>query len=529
MFTNIAGYQFSSLSRLPALKKKLEQRCKALDLKGTILISEEGINFFLAGLKTTTDLLLNDLKQLPGCAQLQVKESSSQYQPFRRMLVKIKKEIISLGIPSIHPASYTSRKISPHQLKEWLDKKRPLLLLDTRNDYEIRMGTFHGAHRAGITHFRSFAQAIKKLPPELKEQTVVTFCTGGIRCEKGAPLLEAEGFKNVFQLEGGILNYFKECGNAHYQGECFVFDQRVGVDANLQETSSILCFQCQMPLSATDQEHQHYVFNKSCPYCFGKEKKKKVPKTRRTRKLKKALRLTHHSLSVKSLITIFFLSFYFAQLLLGGSVSSKAYFLDTNTWRFSSILPSPANKDSQEQARDLNILKDAMAARTKKQLFRALIASSDTVFDYASVIDPRFTSKQLPYTADFFKKIDNDTNIAIHAAKEAFHRLRPATWDETSKEEGKHHGYAYPSGHSTRAFLWAGLLSDLFPEKKKEIEIEARTKAWNRVILGRHYPDDVYGGELYGQYLTKQFLENRLFQQDWVLVKEEVQKVLNAK
>ncbi|MFZ4116489.1 MAG: phosphatase PAP2 family protein [Chthoniobacterales bacterium] len=222
--------------------------------------------------------------------------------------------------------------------------------------------------------------------------------------------------------------------------------------------------------------------------------------------------------------TLFFYCLFFTFSLLAAPLSSKTYFLNTTSWNFRQIIPPPANKSPEQEKKDLNLLKDAMAARTKKQLFRALIASSDSVFDYASAISPEFTAKQLPRTAEVFKKVRNDTNNAIHAAKEAFHRTRPTTWGETKREVVNDDGYAYPSGHSTRAFVWAGLLTDLFPTKRKEIEIEARTKAWNRVILGRHYPDDVYGGELYGQYLAKQFLNNPLFQKEWALVKEEVNK-----
>lgn len=204
--------------------------------------------------------------------------------------------------------------------------------------------------------------------------------------------------------------------------------------------------------------------------------------------------------------------------------SLKPYFLNATSWDFLKIIPLPANKTPEEEKKDLNLLKDAMAARTKKQVFRALIASSDSVFDYDSVIGPQFNAKELPYAAAVFKKIENDTNIAIYEAKEAFRRRRPKTWVETKKNESKSSHYAYPSGHSTRAFLWGSLLTDLFPEKAKDIDIEARTKAWNRVILGRHYPDDVYGGELYGKYLAKQFLQDPHFQKEWALVKKEIKK-----
>jgi UPF0176 protein len=290
-FINVAGYHFVPLQNLSEFKKKLESLCSEYDLKGTILLSQEGMNLFVAGNRTATDQLLAELRAIPGCSALEVKESESSTQPFRRMFIKIKKEIISFGVEGIDPARYSSPKISPKKLKEWLDQKKRVVLLDTRNDYEVRMGTFQGATPAGIKHFREFPEAVKKFPEALKEATVVTFCTGGIRCEKAAPFMEREGFKNIFQLEGGILNYFKECGSAHYDGECFVFDKRVCLDSDLQETKSVICFKCQMPLSEEDQVHPHYKVNASCPYCFGREKKKRAPSTRKSRRLK-ALQLS---------------------------------------------------------------------------------------------------------------------------------------------------------------------------------------------------------------------------------------------
>ncbi|MDH4469344.1 MAG: phosphatase PAP2 family protein [Verrucomicrobiae bacterium] len=226
---------------------------------------------------------------------------------------------------------------------------------------------------------------------------------------------------------------------------------------------------------------------------------------------------------MKSIIsrTLFFLSFFGASLLLANT-PSKMYFLNPSSWNFHQIIPSPATKTPEGEARDINFLKDTMAARTKKQLFRALIASSDSIFDYSPIISPAFNANQLPYSTGIFKEVKSDTDKAIHIAKNEFHRSHPTTWNETKKNGTKISGYSYPSGHSTRAFVWAGLLTDLFPKKRKEIEIEARTKAWNRVILGRHYPDDVYAGEVYGQFLARQFLANPIFQRKWMLIKEEI-------
>ena len=290
-FINLSGYRFAGLKNLEPLQQELRVLCHRLSLKGTILLSPEGINFFLAGVREAVDEFLAELGKIPGLEGITAKESLSDEQPFRRMLLKIKKEIIAFGIDGIDPVGAPTKKIAPHVLKEWLDAGKSVTLLDTRNDYEIRLGTFCGALPAGINHFRKFPEAVQKMPAELKEQPMVMFCTGGIRCEKAGPFMEREGFKKVYQLEGGILDYFKECGGAHYDGECFVFDRRVGVDPMLQETSTILCFKCQMPLTNEDQADPRYVLEKSCPFCFGREVKKKAPKPRKSRLLKKANRL----------------------------------------------------------------------------------------------------------------------------------------------------------------------------------------------------------------------------------------------
>lgn len=266
--TNISCYQFATLTALKDLRARLLTTCKERGLKGTILLSPEGINMFVAGGRVEIDTLVDELRTIPGLEGLKPKYSESAEQPFRRMLVRLKKEIIAFGVEGIEPARHTSPRIEAKELKRWLDEGRPVVLYDTRNDYEVKLGTFKGALTAGIDHFRDFPAAVAKLPPELKKAPIVTFCTGGIRCEKAAPFMEREGFEQIWQLEGGILKYFEECGGAHYDGECFVFDQRVGVDPALSETESAQCFVCQTPLSAEDQEDPRYVSHVSCPYCF---------------------------------------------------------------------------------------------------------------------------------------------------------------------------------------------------------------------------------------------------------------------
>jgi UPF0176 protein len=265
---NIATYKFLPLDNLKVLRARLQELCAEAGLKGSILLSPEGINLFVAGGEQPVERLLVELRSWPGLNDLQPKISHTDHQPFRRMLVRIKREIIAFGVPGIDPGRRTSPKLAATQLKQWLDEGRPVTLLDTRNDYEIKLGTFKNALPIGIDHFRDFPQAVARLPEALKEQTVVMFCTGGIRCEKAGPYMEQAGFKNILQLDGGILKYFEEVGGEHYDGECFVFDQRVGLDPKLSETGSAQCFNCQSPLTQAEQEHPHYVWGKSCPYCF---------------------------------------------------------------------------------------------------------------------------------------------------------------------------------------------------------------------------------------------------------------------
>jgi UPF0176 protein len=265
---NLSAYKFTPLDDLPAWREQLKGVAATGNLRGTILLSPEGINFFVAGERTAIDALLAAIRTMPGLADLAPKESLSDDQPFNRMLVKIKKEIIAFGVDGIDPARRPTPKLPARTLKQWLDEGRPLTLLDTRNDYEVRLGTFRGAMPAGIGNFRDFPAAVDRLPAALKEQPVVMFCTGGIRCEKAGPYMEKMGFKQVLQLDGGILKYFEECGGAHYEGECFVFDKRVGVDPALRETNTVMCFRCQMPLTEAEQGDPRYVAEVSCPHCF---------------------------------------------------------------------------------------------------------------------------------------------------------------------------------------------------------------------------------------------------------------------
>lgn len=269
---NIAAYKFTPLTNLPERREHLRDYCREIGLRGTILLSPEGINLFIAGERPLVESLLDLLRDDPEIGELVVKESSNDYQPFSRMLVKLKKEIIAFSIEGIDPLSETSPKLAPEELKRWLDEGRPCTLLDVRNDYEIRLGTFENALPIGVDHFKQFPDAVKKLPEESKDQPIVMFCTGGIRCEKAGPFMEQAGFRNIYQLEGGILRYFEDCGQDHYQGDCFVFDKRTALNAKLEETAATLCYACQTPLTAEEQKSPHYLPSESCPYCY-------IPKT----------------------------------------------------------------------------------------------------------------------------------------------------------------------------------------------------------------------------------------------------------
>ena len=230
---NIAAYKFVSLDDLPERRDHLKSRCGALQLKGTILLAHEGINLFLAGSPENIGAFKAELRGDPAFADIQFKDSFSDQMPFGKLLVKIKKEIIPFGQPQINPAEQPAERLSARSLKAWLDEGRNLVLLDTRNAFEVKHGTFANAQDFAIDHFRDFPATALRADASLRDKIIVTFCTGGIRCEKAAPYLLQQGFQNVFQLDGGILKYFEECGDAHFEGECFVFDERVALDTDL--------------------------------------------------------------------------------------------------------------------------------------------------------------------------------------------------------------------------------------------------------------------------------------------------------
>jgi len=267
---NIAGYKFQPLEDAADLISLYQNKCDELKLKGTMLISKNGINFSLAGTNQAIDKIIFFLEQDIRFLNIPLKVTYSKEQPFRKMKVRLKKEIISLGRKDINPLKLSGEKISPRDLKQLLDNKEEVLVLDTRNEYETRVGKFENAIDLNLDTFRHFPNAIKSLPEEYKDKQIVMYCTGGIRCEKASAVMMKAGFTDVKQLEGGVLDYFKETGGAYWEGDCFVFDERVALDTELNETDYIYCFICREPLSAEEKASPDFKINEYCPYCISK-------------------------------------------------------------------------------------------------------------------------------------------------------------------------------------------------------------------------------------------------------------------
>ena len=270
---NISTYKFITLNDRPELRERILAECLKLELRGTVLLAEEGINMFLAGSRAAIDSFFSWFKQDERFADIQPKESLTDYQPFKRMLVRLKKEIITMKHPLIKPELGRAPSVPPAKLKQWLDQGhddagKPVVLLDTRNDYEVSYGTFEAAKEYKIKTFGEFPDIIAQNKAEFADKTVVSFCTGGIRCEKAAIYMHELGLTNTYQLEGGILKYFEEVGGAHWKGDCFVFDQRVAVNPQLEEAGDIPCFNCGAKLSSDDRRSAMYVEHRFCPHCF---------------------------------------------------------------------------------------------------------------------------------------------------------------------------------------------------------------------------------------------------------------------
>lgn len=269
---NIAAYKFVTFDDTVAQRPRFQALCTDLGLKGTILLSPEGINLFLAGMRSSIDQFLAFLRSDPRFADIEVKESLSEKQPFNRMLVRLKREIITMKHPLIKPELGRAPAVEAATLKRWLDQGhddqgKPVVMLDTRNAFEVDVGTFDNTIDYRIEKFSEFPAIVEREKEALNDKTIVTFCTGGIRCEKAAIHMKNIGYNSVYQLEGGILKYFEEVGGAHYTGDCFVFDHRTALNPQLQETETRQCFACRAVVTPREQLSPLYVEGKSCPHC----------------------------------------------------------------------------------------------------------------------------------------------------------------------------------------------------------------------------------------------------------------------
>ena len=265
---NITGYKFTPIDDELLLRETILKYSTDLNLKGTVLISSKGLNFSVSGTKKNIDNFIVFIHSDKRFSDVDIKITYNEYQPFRKMLVRIKKEIISMGVEEINPYQFTGQKISPKELNNKLDNNEEIVLLDTRNEYEVRLGTFKNALDLDLDSFRDFPEEIEKLREDLNGKEVVMFCTGGIRCEKASALMLKNGFDNIKQIEGGVINYFQETGGKHWNGDCFVFDDRVALNKNLAETDYVLCFRCREPLNKEEIGSEKYKIDQYCPYCF---------------------------------------------------------------------------------------------------------------------------------------------------------------------------------------------------------------------------------------------------------------------
>ncbi len=267
-FLVAAFYKFVELTDCAELRHPLRQRCEDLGLLGTILLASEGINGTISGKPEKVRRLFERLREDPRFEDLHYKESWAAEQPFYRMRVRLKKEIVSLGVAGIDPSSRVGQYVAP---QDWnaLISREDVRVVDTRNHYEYHLGSFAGAEDPNTTSFRDFPQWVSRELDSQKDRNVAMFCTGGIRCEKATSYLLGLGFENVYHLDGGILNYLETVDAEHslWKGDCFVFDNRVTVDHDLEEGDYEVCPACRMPLSTADRESPLFELHVSCPKC----------------------------------------------------------------------------------------------------------------------------------------------------------------------------------------------------------------------------------------------------------------------
>ncbi|WP_444994817.1 oxygen-dependent tRNA uridine(34) hydroxylase TrhO [Aliikangiella sp. IMCC44359] len=266
-----ALYKFVTLQNYQDIRQPLLDVMLKNEVRGTLLLAHEGINGTVAGTEVAIKSLLDWLELQPNLNAIVSKTSLSEKLPFKRSKVKLKKEIVTMGVENIDPKRVVGTYVEP---KDWdtLINDPEVLLIDTRNDYEVAVGTFKKAINPNTQTFREFPQYVKdNLNPQVHKK-VAMFCTGGIRCEKSTALLKQEGFEEVFHLKGGILKYLEDVPkqNSSWEGECFVFDDRVTVDHDLQPGNYDQCNACRLPITEEDKQSEHYIRGVSCSYCYDK-------------------------------------------------------------------------------------------------------------------------------------------------------------------------------------------------------------------------------------------------------------------
>lgn len=264
----VTFYKFVHLLDLAARKRVLFSYCRDRAIKGTILLAAEGINGTIAGSREGIDEVLAFLRNDPLFCDLEPKESTSERQPFERLKIRIKQEIVTLGIPEVNPRDRVGKYISPQAWNDLLSDPETIAI-DTRNDYEVEIGTFKGAQNPQTESFREFPDYVCNHLDPHKHPKVALFCTGGIRCEKATSYLLDRGFKEVYHLKGGILKYLEEIPpeESLWVGECFVFDERIAIKHGLEAGSYDLCRGCGHPIAPTDKQSPQYQEGICCPHC----------------------------------------------------------------------------------------------------------------------------------------------------------------------------------------------------------------------------------------------------------------------
>ncbi len=268
-YTIVAFYKFVSLPDFEERRQPLLEVCEENGVKGTILLAHEGINSTIAGTSEGIKAVLEYLQTDPAIGPLQVKFSGASELPFYRMKVRLKKEIVRLGRPDINPSDQVGEYVEPEEWNELISDPN-VTLIDTRNDYEVEIGMFKGAQNPNTKSFREFPEYAEKELADKKDQPIAMFCTGGIRCEKSTSLLLKNGFKKVYHLNGGILNYLEkvDASESLWDGDCFVFDNRVTVDHQLEPGEYDMCHACRHAITEEDKRSEHYREGVSCPHCY---------------------------------------------------------------------------------------------------------------------------------------------------------------------------------------------------------------------------------------------------------------------